>query len=127
MIKDDGWYKEFKSELETRMSDVLSNSIYPMLKGKVFSQFSFTPVSIEERTGSSEGAIVGWSFEKPIPVMHKIQYSKRSVMTPIPNSFQAGQWAYSPGGVPMSMLTGKFAADRVIKSFRKTNSGKSPV
>lgn len=114
-IKDDGWYKEFKSELETRMIDVITNSIYPMLKEKVISQFSFTPVGIQDRTGSSEGAIVGWSFEKPIPVVHKIQYSDRSVLTPLPNIFQAGQWAYSPAGVPMSILTGKLAADRIIK------------
>jgi phytoene dehydrogenase-like protein len=114
-IKEDGWYKEFKTELETRMIKVISDSIYPMLKDKVIAQFSFTPLGIKDRVGSSEGAITGWSFEKPIPVVHKIQFSDRSVITPLPSIFQAGQWAYSPAGVPMSILTGKLAADRVLK------------
>ena len=112
-VKEDGWYNEFKQEVETRVIKVLGASIYPMLTDKVLKHFSFSPVSIAERVGSSEGAITGWSFEKPLPVVHKIQFSDRSVVTPIPGIFQAGQWAYSPAGVPMSILTGKLAADRI--------------
>ena len=114
-IKDDGWYEEFKLELSKKMITVLAESAYPVLKDKVIKHFSFSPVSIAERTLSSEGAIVGWTFEKPVPVVHKIQFSDRSVVTPIPGIFQAGQWAYSPAGVPMSILTGKLAADRICK------------
>jgi phytoene dehydrogenase-like protein len=114
-IRKAGWLGEFVSEMENRIIDVITASVYPMLKGKIISRFSFTPLSIENRVGSSEGAIVGWSFEKVMPVMNKIQYSGRSVLTPIPNIFQAGQWAYSPAGVPMSILTGKLAADKIIK------------
>jgi phytoene dehydrogenase-like protein len=117
-VQESGWYDEFKMEIERLTLTVISNSVYPMLKDKVISQFSFTPLSIANRVGSSEGAITGWSFEKPIPVVHKIQFSDRSVVTPIPSIFQAGQWAFSPAGVPMSILTGKLAADRVIKKNR---------
>jgi hypothetical protein len=114
-VMEAGWYDEFKLKLENRIIEVLSNSIYPMLKENIIMRFSFSPVSIERRIGSSEGAIVGWSFEKRVPVMNKIQYSARSVLTPIPNIMQAGQWAYSPAGVPMSVLTGKLAADKILK------------
>jgi hypothetical protein len=68
--------------------------------------------------GSSEGAITGWSFQKNMPVVNKIQSSARSVRTPLPSVYQAGQWAYSPAGVPMSILTGKLAADKAIKKNR---------
>jgi hypothetical protein len=50
-----------------------------------------------------------------MPVINKIQQADRAVLTPIPSVYQAGQWVYSPGGVPMSVLTGKIAADRVLK------------
>jgi len=50
-----------------------------------------------------------------MPVVNKIQSSARSVQTPLPSVFQAGQWAYSPAGVPMSILTGKLAADKALK------------
>lgn len=117
-IKKNGWYNEFKTELENRMINVLSNSIYPMLKNKIIEQFSLTPLSIKSRVGSSQGAIVGWSFEKPMPIVHKMQYSDKSTITPIPNVFQAGQWVFSPAGVPMSILTGKLAIDKVIKKSK---------
>jgi len=44
-----------------------------------------------------------------------MQRVARSVLTPMPGVFQAGQWAYSPGGVPMAFLTGKLAAERAVK------------
>ncbi|MBE0643001.1 MAG: NAD(P)/FAD-dependent oxidoreductase [Bacteroidetes bacterium] len=114
-VRDAGWLEEFTAGLEARIVRVLSHSIFPMLKDAIIEQFSFSPLSIENRIGSSEGAIVGWSFAEPLPVLSKIQQAGRAVLTPIPDVYQAGQWAYSPGGVPMSILTGKLAADRVLR------------
>ena len=119
LIQKAGWLDEFIPELENRVLRVISDSVYPMLKDKIITRFSFTPLSIENRVGSSEGAIVGWSFQKYMPVINKIQNSDRSVLTPVPSIFQAGQWAYSPAGVPMSVLTGKLAANRVLKQIKK--------
>lgn len=120
LIQEAGWLDEFISELENRVLRVISDSVYPMLKDKIIVRFSFSPLSIEKRVGSSEGAITGWSFQKNMPVVNKIQYSNRSVQTPLPSVYQAGQWAYSPGGVPMSILTGKLAADKVLKKNMKS-------
>ncbi len=116
MIADAGWYKEFITEIEDRIIRVLADSVYPMLKDKVMARFSFTPLSYENRVGSSEGAITGWSFQEPIPVVNKIQAANRAVVTPLPSIYQAGQWTYSPAGVPMSILTGKLAARRILKA-----------
>jgi phytoene dehydrogenase-like protein len=118
MIQDAGWLEEFNSEIENRLLKVISDSVFPMLKQKVINRFSFSPISIQNRISSSEGAIVGWEFQKEMPVVNKIQFADRSVRTPIPSIFQAGQWAYSPAGVPMSILTGKLAANEILKSKR---------
>ena len=115
-VYEAGWYDEFITELENHILKIISYTIYPMLKDKIIMRFSFTPLSIENRIGSSEGAITGWSFQNPVPVINKIQISDRSVFTPIPSVFQAGQWAYSPAGVPMSILTGKVAANKILKN-----------
>jgi phytoene dehydrogenase-like protein len=114
MIAEAGWYKEFMMELEERIIKVLADSVYPMLKEKVIARFSFSPLSYEKRVGTSEGAITGWSFREPVPVINKIMAANRAVITPIPSIFQAGQWTYSPAGVPMSVLTGKLAARRIL-------------
>jgi len=114
-VEEAGWYDEFVEKLEELIIETINGSIYPFLKGNVMGRFSFSPLSIEKRTGSSEGSIVGWSFEHPIPVVNKIQLSDKSVFTPIDTIYQAGQWAASPAGVPMSILTGKLAADKILK------------
>ncbi|MCU0473352.1 MAG: NAD(P)/FAD-dependent oxidoreductase [Bacteroidales bacterium] len=121
-IQKAGWLDEFIMELENRVLSVISDSVYPMLKDKIIARFSFTPLSIENRAGSSEGAITGWAFQKAMPVINKIQISDRSVLTPLPSIYQAGQWAYSPAGVPMSILTGKLAADKTLKRMKKYKS-----
>jgi len=115
-LEESDWYNEIKQVIEQKIILILSNSIYPELKNNIESYFSFTPISIKNRVGSTDGSIVGWSFESHIPVIHKIQRSDKSVLTPIPNIYQAGQWAYSPAGVPMSILTGKLAADHISKN-----------
>jgi phytoene dehydrogenase-like protein len=126
LVQQAGWLDEFVSELEDRILRVISDSVYPMLKDKIILRFSFSPLSIENRVGSSEGAITGWSFQKNMPVVNKIQSSARSVQTPLPSVYQAGQWAYSPAGVPMSILTGKLAADKALKKSRKSKIGQGP-
>lgn len=118
-VNESGWYEEFKAEVEERMLAVLSASLYPMLRDKLLFKFSATPLTIEETVGSSEGSIVGWSFEEPIPVISQMLKVNDSVKTAIPHVTQAGQWAYSPAGVPVSVLTGRLAPDAFIRARKK--------
>jgi len=115
-VQESGWLEEFVSGFEQRVIRVISTSVYPMLKDKVIDSFLSTPLSIQNRIGSSEGAIVGWEFKQEMPVINQIQIAGRSVLTPLPSIYQAGQWAYSPAGVPMAILTGKLAANKAIAS-----------
>jgi phytoene dehydrogenase-like protein len=114
-LQEKNLYDDFRNDIEDMIIDVLTASVFPMLKAKLMHKFSFTPVSYENRTGSSEGAIVGWTFSEPVPVLNQIQKAGKSIFTPVPTIYKIGQWAYSPAGVPMSILTGKIAADELIK------------
>ena len=115
-VEEANWHDEFRTEIENRMVDTLSNSIYPGLKDKVLFQSSSTPLSIEKIAGTSEGAIVGWSYLSPVPVVDELRKIPSSVKTPIPNVYQAGQWAYSPAGIPTAIITGWNAAKKVMKT-----------
>jgi hypothetical protein len=86
-----------------------------MIKDKVMRRWSYSPLSIPNRIASSEGAIVGWEFKADMPVINQIQIAARAVLSPLPSIYQAGQWAYSPAGVPMAILTGKLAANRIAR------------
>jgi hypothetical protein len=48
-----------------------------------------------------------------------MQSIKRSIFTPLKDIYQAGQWTFSPSGLPISILTGKLAADKVHKKLHK--------
>ncbi len=52
-----------------------------------------------------------------MPAVHDLPAIARSVVTTIPDVYQAGQWTFSPSGLPISILTGKLAADRVLKDL----------
>jgi hypothetical protein len=43
----------------------------------------------------------------------------KSVITPLPHISQAGQWSFSPSGLPISVMTGKLAAGRALKELGK--------
>ncbi len=115
-VYDAGWYEEFKAEVEQRMIETLAGSIYPMLRDQVLFRFSTTPLTIEKQVGSSEGAIIGWSFEAPIPVPSTMLKVNDAAKTRIPHVTVAGQWSYSPMGVPTAILTGRLAPDKLIRA-----------
>ncbi len=119
-VHDMGWYDEFKQRCEELFIDVLDRSIYPGLKDKVEGTFSSSPLTIEHRTGNTDGAIVGWAFTNgSMAAVNSLPLIAKSVNTPIPDVYQAGQWSYSPAGLPISILTGKLASDKAKKKLKK--------
>ncbi|MBN2046322.1 MAG: NAD(P)/FAD-dependent oxidoreductase [Anaerolineaceae bacterium] len=122
-IESAGWYDEFKTILENRIIDIFSRTIYRGLKDDILFKFSSTPLTINKISGSSEGAITGWSFETDSPVVNQLKNIPKSVLTPIPEVYQAGQWAYSPAGVPIAMLTGWYAMKEITKQAKKSKTG----
>ena len=118
-IRAMGWYDEFKAFMSDCIVDVLSAGIYPGLKAAIIDRFTSTPLTIERVSGNSGGAITGWAFTNDtIPAVSSIPKVASSVFTPIPDTYQAGQWTYSPSGLPISILTGKLAADRILRDLK---------
>ena len=115
-----GWYDELKAVTEDALIETLEASVYPSLRRAVMTRFSSTPVTIADTVGSADGAITGWAFtNRVMPAIRKMQHVAQSVITPFPDISQAGQWTYSPSGLPIAILTGKLAADRVLKGLRR--------
>jgi phytoene dehydrogenase-like protein len=111
-----GWYEDLKTLTEECLIGNLDATVYPGLRDAARGRFSYTPLSIARIVGTSEGAITGWAFTgSSMPAVNRMQNVSRSVLTSLPDIYQAGQWAYSPSGLPMAILTGKLAADRAMK------------
>ncbi len=118
-VENAGWYDEFKDRVEKRILSNLSKTIFQDLEKDILFKFSSTPLTINKISGSSEGAITGWSFESEPPVIYKLTDVGKSVLTALPNVYKAGQWAYAPAGVPIAMLTGWHAYQKIIKQHKK--------
>jgi len=118
-VESAGWFDEFRERLELQLLKVMEERLYPGMGASIVDRFSITPLGLEREVASSGGAITGWSFEGgPPPVVHLIHQATRAVRTPAPRVFQAGQWTYSPSGVPIALLTGKLAADAARRDLR---------
>ena len=119
-ISDLGWYDTFKTFSEATIINILDKGIFPDFKSHITNQFTATPLTLENKTGNSDGAITGWAFtNKPVPAVHSLPKVAQSILTPLPDIYQAGQWSFSPSGLPISILTGKLAADKVKKQLKK--------
>ena len=118
-ISDNGWDEKFRQLIINKVIDVLEKAIYPGLKESVFESFAATPMTIQKYTGNTDGAITGWSFtNQPVPAESRLVKIASAVKTPLNDVTQAGQWTYSPSGFPVSLITGKLAADRVNKLIK---------
>lgn len=114
-----GEYEAFKNFCIRKISDVLSRSLFPGIIDKTEFTICGTPLTIEKETGNSEGAITGWAFtSEQMPAVNKFQKIATSIKTPVEDVFQCGQWTFSPSGLPVSILTGKLAADAVRKKLK---------
>jgi len=118
-IEEDGWYDDFEDHINNYIIEALTNSVYPKLKDNIITSFSASPLTINRSVNSSEGAIVGWSFEQEIPISASMLNMKKAVITPIKDLYRAGQWTASPAGLPTCIMTAKMAADLVHSQLNK--------
>jgi phytoene dehydrogenase-like protein len=117
-VTEDGWYEDFKARVEDAMIEVLDASLFPGIKDRIVLRFSSSPSTIKTMFASSEGGITGWTFERDAPVINILQKIPKAVLSPFPSIFQAGQWAYSPAGIPTAILTGWYAQDAIRRQGR---------
>ncbi|MBW6467105.1 MAG: hypothetical protein K0B06_11420, partial [Brevefilum sp.] len=119
-IYDQGWEEPFRTYAADLMIKTLDQTIYPGLAQAVLDRFTSTPVTVQRLTGSTDGAITGWAFTNhPMPAESRLVRIANAVNTPLPDVFQAGQWTYSPSGLPVSLITGKLAADKINSRLKK--------
>jgi phytoene dehydrogenase-like protein len=118
-IQKADWYDEFKETMQNRVIRIFSETLFKGVEDDILFKFSSTPLTINQVSGSSEGAITGWSFETATPVISELKDIPKSVITPIPGVLQAGQWVYAPSGVPIAMLTGWYASQKIIEQSKR--------
>lgn len=105
-----GRAEELKEETAGYMLEALASSVYPALRRGLRSATAASPLGLGRRFGAAGCAITGWSLEGRAPVPSALPAIVSAVRTAIPRVWKAGQWSYSPSGVPVAILTGRIAA-----------------
>ncbi len=112
--QDPAEYARLKQEYAWQMIRSVEN-IIPGLSDHIELMFAATPRTIAAMTSNQHGAIMGWSYDRKrtMPRGNFLQMGA-SIYTPIPGLLTAGHWAYSPGGSPVAVMTGKLAAEAIL-------------
>jgi len=118
-ISERGGYEKFKEFVTGKISQIINNTIIPGLVDNTQFSICSTPLTYKKKTGNSQGAITGWEFTDNMPTENRFNKIMKSIETPIQDVFQCGQWTFSPSGLPVSILTGKLAADQIRKSLER--------
>lgn len=122
-----GWYEEWKEAAKTHMVDILNRGMFPGFDEKLEFGLTSSPLTIQKFSGNADGAITGWAFSRDgTPAEERFKKIQRSVLTPLPDIYQAGQWTFSPSGLPISILTGKLAADLADKDLKRQRKQPAP-
>ncbi len=120
-IFDTGGYDHFKEFCARKITEALEASVFPGISQRIEFSLCSTPLTIERETGNAHGAITGWAFTNDtMPAENSFRKITHSIKTPIEDVYQCGQWTFSPSGLPVTILTGKLAADAVHKKLKGT-------
>ncbi len=119
VFSDLGEYESFKQYCTKKITNILKMSLFPEIQEKTLFALCATPLTIERETGNTQGAITGWAFTNTLmPAENHFPKIRKSIKTPIGDIVQCGQWTFSPSGLPVSVLTGKLAANEVRKALK---------
>lgn len=117
-LEQAGWAEALKNWCIQQVTGQLAAAL-PAIQDKVLYASCATPLTMQRYTGNTDGAITGWAFNADNPAESRFASIARSVRTPWPHVWQAGQWAFSPSGLPVSIITGKLAADELLKDLAR--------
>lgn len=128
LLSDAGEYESFKRFCTDKTTDVLQALLFPGIRERVWFTLCATPLTIERETGNAQGAITGWAFTNTtMPAENRFKRIARAIRTPLEDIYQCGQWTFSPSGLPVSIPTGKLAADAVRKALKGTLGDRNPA
>ena len=102
-------YKQKKDELSKELTKRIIK-VFPELEGKIELLDCWTPLTYSRYCNAFHGSYMGF-----ITTVGNKQMRFKGLVKGIDNLFLAGQWIMSPGGLPIAVISGKFAVQRILK------------
>ena len=89
---------------------------YPFTKGKLKLLDVWTPYTYTRYCNAYRGVYMTFITTKKSPDLTNVP----GVVKGVSNLFLAGQWLMVPGGIPVALVTGKYAVQRILKLLKKS-------
>jgi phytoene dehydrogenase-like protein len=121
-----GRLRELSDAVAEAMAETLDATVYPGVRAKLLFSLPSTPQGLAKRFNTSGGAITGWSLESRPPVPASLLAIASAGRTAYPGILKAGQWSYSPSGVPVAILTGRIAAGKMLSRLGRPGRAGRP-
>ena len=107
-------YRAKKEELTSIITDRIVKE-FPELEGKIELLDSWTPMTYNRYCNAYHGSYMGF-----VTTVGNKQMRFKGVVKGVDNLYVAGQWVMSPGGLPIALVSGKFAVQRILKKAGKS-------
>ena len=88
---------------------------FPELVGKIELLDSWSPMTYNRYCNAYHGSYMGF-----VTTVGNKQMRFKGVVKGVDNLYVAGQWVMSPGGLPIAVVSGKFAVQRILKKAGKS-------
>ncbi|MBP5473113.1 MAG: NAD(P)/FAD-dependent oxidoreductase, partial [Lachnospiraceae bacterium] len=102
-------YARKKAELTEEITKRILKE-FPELEGKIELLDSWSPLTYNRYCNAYHGAYMGF-----VTTVGNKQMRFKGIVKGIDNLYVAGQWVMSPGGLPIAVISGKFAVQRILK------------
>ena len=107
-------YKQKKEEYAEELTKRIVKE-FPELAGKIELLDCWTPLTYNRYCNAYHGSYMGF-----VTTVGNKQMRFKGVVKGIDNLFVAGQWVMSPGGLPIAVVSGKFAVQRILKKEKRS-------
>lgn len=89
---------------------------FPFTQGKLKLLDVWTPFTYTRYCNAYRGVYMTFITTKKSPNLSNVP----GIVKGVKNLFLAGQWLMLPGGIPVALVTGKYAVQRILKSQKKS-------
>ena len=107
-------YKAKKAELSEQLVERIVKA-FPELDGRIEILDCWTPLTYNRYCNAYHGSYMGF-----VTTVGNKQMRFKGVVKGVSNLFVAGQWVMSPGGLPIALVSGKFAVQRILRRDKKS-------
>ena len=107
-------YKAKKDELSAEITKRIVKE-FPELESRITLLDCWTPLTYNRYCNAYHGSYMGF-----VTTVGNKQMRFKGVVKGVNNLFIAGQWVMSPGGLPIAVVSGKFAVQRILKRDRRS-------